>query len=115
MYLIDTNVISEARKGKTANPGVVAFFQQCLAQEHRIYLSVVTVGELRRGVDSQHPCRVIVAMGHKRSAWKPGCRKSSRGIGISSCHSIWTLPRSGVACACHRPSTLWTNRSPQPH
>ena len=51
MYLIDTNVISEARKGKTANPGVVAFFQQCLAQEHRIYLSVVTVGELRRGVD----------------------------------------------------------------
>ncbi len=51
MYLIDTNVISEARKGKAANPGVLAFFQQCLLQEQRIYLSVVTIGELRRGVD----------------------------------------------------------------
>lgn len=51
MYLIDTNVISEARKGKAANPGVLAFFRHCLAQEQRIYLSVVTIGELRRGVD----------------------------------------------------------------
>ena len=26
MYLIDTNVISEARKGRQANPGVMRFF-----------------------------------------------------------------------------------------
>ena len=51
MYLIDTNVISEARKGKVASPGVIAFFQRCLSQEQRVYLSVVTIGELRRGVD----------------------------------------------------------------
>lgn len=51
MYLIDTNVISEARKEQTANPGVVAFFQRCLSRGQKIYLSVVTIGELRRGVD----------------------------------------------------------------
>lgn len=51
MYLIDTNIISEARKGTAANPGVVAFFLRCMEQEQRIYLSVVTIGELRRGVD----------------------------------------------------------------
>jgi len=51
MYLIDTNVISEARKGTAANPGVTAFFRHCAEQETRVWLSVVTVGELRRGVD----------------------------------------------------------------
>ena len=51
MYLIDTNVISEARKRGRADPGVRAFFDQAAAQGQALYLSVVTVGELRRGVD----------------------------------------------------------------
>ncbi len=51
MYLIDTNVISEARKGAAADPGVRAFFRDCAAQGTKLWLSVVTVGELRRGVD----------------------------------------------------------------
>ena len=51
MYLIDTNVISEARKRGRADPGVRAFFGQAAAQGQAVYLSVVTVGELRRGVD----------------------------------------------------------------
>jgi predicted nucleic acid-binding protein len=51
VYLIDTNVISEAHKGSAANPGVTAFLRQCAEQNVRIWLSVVTVGELRRGVD----------------------------------------------------------------
>lgn len=51
MYLIDTNVISEVRKKAKANAGVVAFFQRCIAQNERTYLSVITIGELRRGVD----------------------------------------------------------------
>lgn len=51
MYLIDTNVISEARKGCKADAGVVAFFSQCVQQDARVWLSVVTLGELRRGVD----------------------------------------------------------------
>ena len=51
MYLIDTNVISEARKGHRADAGVTAFFQAAILAETRLYLSVVTVGELRRGVE----------------------------------------------------------------
>ncbi|PLY12821.1 MAG: VapC toxin family PIN domain ribonuclease [Sedimenticola sp.] len=51
MYLIDTNVISEARKRSKANKGVRAFFNQAIADETPMFISVVTVGELRRGVD----------------------------------------------------------------
>jgi toxin FitB len=51
MYLIDTNVISEARKRKRANPGVLEFFRGVVANGDPIYLSVVTVGELRRGIE----------------------------------------------------------------
>jgi len=52
MYLIDTNIISEARKKPKANPGVRAFFKQVIDEETPIFISVVTVGELRRGVES---------------------------------------------------------------
>ena len=51
VYLIDTNVVSEARKKDRANPGVTAFFKQAAVQQRGLYLSVVTVGELRRGVE----------------------------------------------------------------
>ena len=51
MFLIDTNVISEIRKGKRTNRGVRAFFRQAEADASPLYLSVVTVAELRRGVD----------------------------------------------------------------
>jgi predicted nucleic acid-binding protein len=50
MYLVDTNVISEARKGKKANPGVLRFFQTIEAEE--LYLSVQTIGEIRRGLEN---------------------------------------------------------------
>jgi len=51
MYLIDTNIISEGRKKANANPGVTAFFEQAIASEEPVYLSAVSVGELRRGVE----------------------------------------------------------------
>lgn len=51
MYLIDTNVISEARKGAQANSGVRLFFKQVKREKAATFLSVVTVGELRRGVE----------------------------------------------------------------
>ena len=52
MYLIDTNVISEARKKSKADKGVRAFFDKTIADEARMFISVVTIGELRRGVES---------------------------------------------------------------
>lgn len=51
MFLIDTDVISESRKGERANPGVQAFFKRAVADEAPVLISVVTVGELRRGVE----------------------------------------------------------------
>ncbi|WP_235641382.1 type II toxin-antitoxin system VapC family toxin [[Limnothrix rosea] IAM M-220] len=51
MYLLDTNVISELRKRDKANPGVLKFFQEATQQEVRLFISVITIGELRRGVD----------------------------------------------------------------
>ncbi len=51
MYLIDTNVISEARKQSRADPGVRRFLANVAAADTPAYLSVVTLGELRRGVE----------------------------------------------------------------
>jgi toxin FitB len=51
MYLIDTNVVSEARKRAKANRGVIAFFETVAASEEAVFLSTISVGELRRGVE----------------------------------------------------------------
>ncbi|MDY0055900.1 MAG: type II toxin-antitoxin system VapC family toxin [Methyloversatilis sp.] len=50
MYLLDTNVISELRKGALADAGVLAFFAALDAQH--IHLAVQTMGELRRGLEN---------------------------------------------------------------
>ena len=52
MYLVDTDVISEARKGEKAHPGVRQFFRDAERAGAQLYLSAVTVGELRQGVES---------------------------------------------------------------
>ena len=46
-YLLDTNIISETRK-RQANAGVMAFLSA--AESALLFLSVLTLGELRRGV-----------------------------------------------------------------
>ena len=51
MYLVDTDVISEARKGAAANAGVHAFFERVAREAASLYLSVITIGELRAGVE----------------------------------------------------------------
>jgi len=51
MLLVDTNVISEARKGSRANPGVRAFFAAASEQDQPLFVTSISIGELRRGVD----------------------------------------------------------------
>jgi toxin FitB len=51
MYLIDTNVVSEARKRDKANPGVARFFDKARTSEETVYVSVITIGEIRRGIE----------------------------------------------------------------
>jgi toxin FitB len=66
VYLLDTNVISEARKGKKANAGVLAFRKT--VDENELYLSVQTIGELRRGVEIiKH--RGDATQGKKLESW----------------------------------------------
>ena len=47
-YLLDTNVLSELRR-KQPNKGMSAWFAQRPASS--LYLSVLTLGELRKGID----------------------------------------------------------------
>jgi predicted nucleic acid-binding protein len=51
VYLVDTDVISEARKGGDANPGVRSFFAAASRDATWLYVSVITIGELRQGVE----------------------------------------------------------------
>jgi len=49
-FLVDTNVISELRKGARAHPGVRRWFESLGADE--VFLSVIVIGEIRRGIES---------------------------------------------------------------
>lgn len=48
-FLVDTNVVSELRKGPRADPRVTAWFAS--VAEDELYLSVLTVGEIRCGIE----------------------------------------------------------------
>ena len=49
-YLLDTNIVSETRRSRP-NPGVVDFFTA--TDKDALYLSVLTVGELHKGVEAR--------------------------------------------------------------
>ena len=48
-FLLDTNVVSELRKGRRSNAGVSSWFAS--VDESQLQLSVLVVGELRQGVE----------------------------------------------------------------
>jgi predicted nucleic acid-binding protein len=48
MFLVDTNVISERRKGPRSDPGVVSFLDRT---DSELFLPIQVIGELRRGVE----------------------------------------------------------------
>ena len=48
-WLIDTNVLSELRKGARSDQGVRAWFEQ--VDDSDIYTSVLVIGEIRRGIE----------------------------------------------------------------
>jgi len=69
VYLVDTDVISEARKGERANPGVKAFFVKVTHDDVAVYLSVITIGELRQGVEKSGIATTML----RPSSWNVGC------------------------------------------
>ena len=48
-YLIDTNILSELRKGPRCDPRVARWFADVPTDD--VFLSVLVVGEIRRGVE----------------------------------------------------------------
>ena len=51
-YLLDSNIVSELRKRERADAGVRQWFAG--VDDSELFLSVLTVGELRRGIESIH-------------------------------------------------------------
>jgi predicted nucleic acid-binding protein len=49
-YLVDSNVVSELRKRERANASVRRWFAD--VDDAELFLSVLTLGEIRRGIDS---------------------------------------------------------------
>ncbi|MFN3347402.1 type II toxin-antitoxin system VapC family toxin [Pseudorhodoplanes sp.] len=48
-YLVDTNIISEVRKGDRCDPNVAAWFES--VSDRELYLSVLVIGEIRKGIE----------------------------------------------------------------
>jgi toxin FitB len=48
-WLIDTNILSELRKGERANDGIRAWFAD--TREEDLFTSVLVLGEIRRGIE----------------------------------------------------------------
>lgn len=67
-YLLDTNVVSELRKGHRANRGVRRWFDSHATDQ--LWLSALVVGELRRGVELLR--RRDEEAGAKLSTWLDG-------------------------------------------
>lgn len=49
MYLLDTNVLSELRKGRRTHPGVRAWAASTAGERH--FVSVLSLGEIRKGIE----------------------------------------------------------------
>jgi predicted nucleic acid-binding protein len=58
-YLIDTNVISEIRKGGSCNPHVAGWYGSI--EDENVYLSVLVLGEIRKGIERARPKNPVQA------------------------------------------------------
>jgi len=86
-YLLDTNVLSETRK-KQANSGVMEFLRS--TDGAALYISVLTLGELRKGVVAKR--RDDAEIASRLSAWVEGLEVSfaDRIVGIDAASArLW--------------------------
>ena len=82
-YLLDTNIISETWKPR-ANQGVIAFLQS--AEPSSVFVSVLTIGELRRGVTAKRLKDPVPKAAARLAAWVEGLELSfaDRILGIDA-------------------------------
>ena|SRR5271166_1303336 len=85
-YLLDTNVISETRKTR-ADSGVIAFLSA--ADAMGLFLSVLTLGELRRGVAVKRRSDPVAAS--QLGAWVDGIETSfaDRVLPVDTATATW--------------------------
>jgi predicted nucleic acid-binding protein len=48
-FLLDTNVLSELRRGERCDPGVLEWARAARGDQH--YVSVLSIGEIRKGIE----------------------------------------------------------------
>jgi predicted nucleic acid-binding protein len=63
-YLLDTNVLSEIRKGARADANVRAWFDPVPTEE--LFISVLALGEIRKGVEILRRCDLAAASSFER-------------------------------------------------
>jgi predicted nucleic acid-binding protein len=82
-YLLDTNVLSETRKPRP-DKGLIAFLHG--AQPSSLYISVLTLGELRKGVVSRRLKDPGPDAASRLAAWMDGLETSfaDRILGIDA-------------------------------
>lgn len=119
-YLVDTNVISEIRKGESAHPNVRAWWDS--VSPSAVFISVLTLGEIRRGI------RGLEARDKKRAAflmiWLEGLsrffasrllpideRAALAWAEISAKRSVPLIDSLIAACAASRDMTLITRNT----
>ena len=52
-FLIDTNIISEVRKGNRCDPNVASWYETI--EDASLFLSVLVIGEIRKGIERVRP------------------------------------------------------------
>jgi toxin FitB len=82
-YLLDTNILSETRK-RQGDPRVASFLQN--AEPSALYISVLTLGELRKGVAQKKRSDPSPDAARKIGAWVDGLEFSfaDRILGIDA-------------------------------
>ena len=78
--LIDTNVISEVRRGTRCDANVAAWYE--LIEDSDLYLSVLVLGEIRRGVERARPNEPAKALALESWLMQVGRDFAGRIIGI---------------------------------
>lgn len=70
-FVLDTNVVSEARKGSRADVGVMRWLSSVAAKD--LYVSVLGIGEIRQGIEGLRR-RDPIQAGHLET-WLSGLRR----------------------------------------
>jgi hypothetical protein len=94
MFLVDTNVISELRKGDKADAGVRAFLK---ANDDSLFLPVQAIGELSFGLESLKR-KGDVPQAERLRKWLDSVMETFEGRVLNfdqSCALMWGKLRSG--------------------